>query len=356
MGLTVHRRGRAAWRRRGLVVAVALAALAATAGPARAFEIGVQDDRTLLAGTSYSRAHALDQARAIGATALRVNVIYADWVRMGTGPYDSLVDLARSKGLRVQFTLMGTPRYFDRRAPRWIPSRYPSPVRFATWVSEVASHFKGRVRRYSIWNEPNLVYYLEPQSKAPSMYANLYKAGYSAIKRVDRGAQVLFGELFSGNLHKPGGTPPMSFLWAATRHGARADGLAYHPFQYNLAPTRRSKRIVGIASISTIKSNLRDLAHSHRLRTPSGRALPIYFTEFGYQVLGSYPVRSEARRASWTVAAFRIAKRAGVRSMVLYHLVRTYARRWDSGVITIGGTPLLTYRALVGARRALVGR
>jgi hypothetical protein len=42
--------------------------------------------------------------------------------------------------------------------------------------------------------------------------------------------------------------------------------------------------------------------------------------------------------------------------MLLYHLVRTYTRKWDSGVITLGGTPLLTYRALLGARRALVGR
>jgi hypothetical protein len=342
--------------RAGIVVAVALAALAGAVKPAHAFEIAVQDDRTLLAGTSYSRGHALDQIRAIGATVVRVNVIYADWVRLGPGAYDSLVDLVRSKGLRVHFTLLGTPRYFDARAPRWIGHRYPSPIRFASWVSEIATHFKGRVRRYSIWNEPDLRYYLEPQSLAPSMYANLFKAGYRTIKGIDPRAQVLFGELFSGNLPNPGGTAPMKFLWAATRSGARADGLAYHPFQYNLAPDRKSKRYVGISSISTIKANLRDLARSHRLRTPAGGPLPIYFTEFGYQVLGSYAVRSEARRASWTVSAFRIAKREGVRSMLLYHLVRTYARRWDSGVIAIGGTPLLTYRALLGARRALVGR
>ncbi len=360
MGLTIDgSRTRDARRRSGIVVAlviVALTTLVAAPRPAHAFEIAVQDDHTFLARTSYSREHALDQARAIGATTLRVNVIYADWVRLGTGPYDSLVDLARSKGFRLHFTLLGTPRYFDARAPRWIGHKYPSPIRFASWVSEVAAHFKGRVRRYSIWNEPDLVYYLEPQRKAPSMYANLFKAGYRTIKGIDPGAQVLWGELFSGNLRNPGGTAPMKFLWAATRNGARADGFAYHPFQYNLAPEQKSKRYVGISSISTIKANLRDLARRGRLRTPSGRPLPIYFTEFGYQILGSTPVRSEARRASWTVSAFRIAKRAGVRSMLLYHLVRTYTRRWDSGVITLGGTPLLTYRALLGARRALVGR
>src|SRR5256885_1851595 len=202
----------------------------------------------------------------------------------------------------------GPPRLRRARGPRRRRHKPPPPIRRASWVWGAASHFKGRVRRYSIWNEPNLVYYLEPQRKAPSMYANLFKAGYRTIKGIDPGAQVLFGELFSGNLRNPGGTAPMTFLWAATRSGARADGLAYHPFQYNLAPDRKSKRYVGISSISTIKANLRDLARRHRLRTPAGRPLPIYFTEFGYQILGSNPVRSEARRASWTVSAFRIAK------------------------------------------------
>src|SRR5256885_3029270 len=126
MGLTID--GIRAGSRRlriAIVLALALAAMAAAAGPARAFEIAVQDDRTLLAGTSYSRDRALDQARAIGATVVRVNVIYADWVRLGPGAYDSLVDLVRSKGMRVHFTLMGTPRYFDAHAPRWIGHKYP---------------------------------------------------------------------------------------------------------------------------------------------------------------------------------------------------------------------------------------
>jgi hypothetical protein len=343
-------------RRSAVLLGLMLAVLAGTAKSAQAFEIAVQDDRTFLAGNGYDRARAFDQARAIGASVLRVNVIYADWARRGPQPYDALVDLARSKGFRVQFTLLGTPKYFDRRASRWLGSRYPSPIRYASWVRVVARHFKGRVRRYSIWNEPNLVYYIEPQSKAASIYGNLFKAGYRTIKGIDRGAQVLFGELFAGNVRRPGGSKPMDFLWAATRHGARADGLAYHPFQYNYAPYQHTKRYVGIADISTIKANLRALARARQLRTSSGRALPIYFTEFGYQVIGTYAVRSEARRASWTLQAFRMAKRGGARSMLLYHLVRTYVRKWDSGVITGNGTPMLTYRVLLSARRALVGR
>src|SRR5437764_905440 len=356
MGLTIQRlRGRGAGGRIAILAVLALAAFAFVAKPARAFEIAVQDDRTFLAGTSYSKERAYNQARAIGATLLRVNVVYADWVRFGPGPYDSLVDRARAHGLRLQMTLLGTPRYYERSAPRAVNYRYPSPVRFASFAHDVASHFRGRVGRYSIWNEPNVGYFLGPQNRAPSMYANLFKAGYRSIKAIDRRAQVLFGELYSGNLRGIGGTAPMRFLQRAAR-GAHADGLAYHPFQYNFAPDQRNRRFVALASISTIKANLRDLARRGRLRTSSGRPLPIYFTEFGYQVLGSWAVRPESKRARWIAAAFRLAKRSGVHSMLYYHLIRTNARSWDSGLITLGGTPLPAYRALLSARRSLVGR
>src|SRR2546430_16952032 len=95
--------------RAGIVVAVALAALAGAVKPAHAFEIAVQDDRTLLAGTSYSRGHALDQIRAIGATVVRVNVIYADWVRLRPRAYHSPLDPRPSNGLRGPSPLPGHP-------------------------------------------------------------------------------------------------------------------------------------------------------------------------------------------------------------------------------------------------------
>ena len=100
---------------------------------------------------------------------------------------------------------------------------------------------------------------------------------------------------------------------------------------------------------------MRSAARRRAVRTGSGRPLPIYFTEFGYQIKGSYRVRSESRRASWTVEAFRMAKSGGARSMLYYHLVRNYGGHWDAGIIDAGGTATPVFNALVGARRALIG-
>jgi len=89
--------------------------------------------------------------------------------------------------------------------------------------------------------------------------------------------------------------------------------------------------------MSSIRSALRSAARRRAVRTASGRPLPIYFTEFGYQIKGSYRVRSESRRASWTVEAFRMAKSGGARSMLYYHLVRNYGGHWTPGSSTPAG-------------------
>ena len=337
----------------GLIAALGLW-LALPARPAHAFEIAVQDDPIFLYRSSFPRELAFARARQVGATYIRANVISSDWVRLGPGAYESLVQAAAANGLRVHFTLMGTPRQWsgDRR----LNFRNPSVSLFGRFAGEVAGRFRGRVARYSLWNEPNLVYYLSPQSSAPAIYRNLYRAGWGAIKSADPGAQVLIGELFSGaTLRLPGGRHPLAFLRLAAR-GLRSDGLAYHPFQYNFAPAQRNRRYVGVSSIATIRSTLRTLARRGALRTPRGGTLPIHFTEFGYQVGGPWRIRGEARRASFTLGAFRLAKRQGVSSMLYYHLVRNYLRSWDSGMVNANGSPTPVFRALTGARRSLVGR
>ncbi len=347
-------RSRPRLRLTALACAGALLCFGAAAQSASAFEIAVQDDSTFLYGNGYPRERAFDQARQMGASVLRVNVIWADFVRLGWGPYDSLVDRARSHRLNVQLTLMGTPKFYDRKASRRLSSKSPSAARMGSFAGAMASHFRGRVIRYSVWNEPNLSYFLEPQSKAPSLYRNLYRAAYTAIKSADPAARVLYGELYSGNLHGKGGTAPLTFLSSATG-GLRADGLAYHPFQFNFGPFQRNRRYLSLSSVSRLRSSLRGLARSGRLRTPGGGALPIYFTEFGYQVKGSWVLKPERKRANWTVAAFQLAKRSGVRSMLYYHLIRSYSRRWDTGIVTSSGSQMAPFSALVQARRGLVG-
>ena len=64
----------------------------------------------------------------------------------------------------------------------------------------------GEVDRYILWNEPNLVSWLQPQAScvhrrctpvAPHLYRGLVRAAYPAIKAADPGAEVLIGTMSS---------------------------------------------------------------------------------------------------------------------------------------------------------------
>jgi len=230
----------------------------------------------------------------------------------------------------------------------------PSPARFATFAATVARHFRGRVRSYGLWNEPNLSLYLSPVREAPYIYRRLFTAGYRAVKRADPRALVLIGEL------APGGQA-LTFLDRVSR-GLVADGFAHHPYQLTRTPPgARETYYVGISNVPAMRITLARLARQRRLRTPRGAPLPIWFTEFGYPRPGAYyGVFSEYLRARYSVLAFQVAKRSGVRLMTWYQLYRepgpARSRQWDTGLLSPNGYQWPVYRSLVGARRSLIGR
>src|SRR4051812_9779903 len=215
-----------------LTLTVCLGA-ASSAHAAHGMEIGLQDDAVFVYQQYYDRDLALDQARQLGVTRLRVNVLWnraaavQERQRMAPAqviykwaPYDSIVDAAAARGIKVQMTVSGP-------APAWANGKHRSRVHdgaykpnahlFGQFVHDVALHFKGRVDRYSIWNEPNWPGWLAPYKSAPRLYAGLYRAGYAAVKGVDPNAKVLFGELApQGRRGKS--LAPLTFLRQVTRH------------------------------------------------------------------------------------------------------------------------------------------
>jgi hypothetical protein len=140
-----------------------------------------------------------------------------------------------------------------------------------------------------------------------------------------------------------------------------ADGFAHHPYQFSVVrPGQPDRRYLGISNTAIVQRTLRTLAARHRLRTPAGRPLPLYFTEFGYPRPGAfYGYFSEARRAQWTVDAFRLAKRQGARVMVYYELFGkagpARAGLWDTGLLTPDGREYPIYRSRESARYPLTG-
>jgi hypothetical protein len=198
------------------LLAAALLALAAagSASAAPGLEVAVQDDGHLLSDDPGSRAAALGAAASLGAVYVRANVFWASTApsptarRAPAAPvydftrYDRLIDEAAARGLRVQLTLTGP-------APAWASGAHkvgvdrPDAKRFGAFVAQAAAHFRGRVTRYSVWNEPNWHGWLRPEKicrrgrctkSAAARYRSLYVAAYAAVKRADPAAQVWIGE------------------------------------------------------------------------------------------------------------------------------------------------------------------
>lgn len=62
---------------------------------------------------------------------------------------------------------------------------------FADFLTAVATRYKGRIRAYQIWNEPNLAREWCDQKPSPQQYAQMLKAAYTAIKAADPDAMVI---------------------------------------------------------------------------------------------------------------------------------------------------------------------
>ena len=345
--------------------------MAARAEAAPGMELALQDDAVLLQRIYYDRDTALRQIRALGVTRLRVNllwkrvlpewqlperkqppVVFYDW-----SAYDDLIGAAAAHGMRVQLTISG-------RAPAWATRNHregvyrPRADKFATFARTAAAHFRGRVDRYSIWNEPNHPAWLQPHSTAPSQYRALFASGYRAVKSVDPGAQVLFGETSpygDGNAWAP-----IDFLRRAAcvddrwkRHcpsGLVADGYAHHPYEFLHRPSYRypGRDNATMGTLGNLTRALDRLAHAGALRSPRGHGLGLYLTEYGYFGTGRRRIPASLR-AAYLREAYRMARRnPRVHQLLQYQLVSPPRRYTTFDTALIGRNGRLTgpYQAL----------
>jgi Cellulase (glycosyl hydrolase family 5) len=316
---------------------------------ARGMELAIQDDETfLIGGKRVTRERGLDLARSLGVTRIRVNMLWAYTMSQSVynarrkpaqiqylfNQFDSLVDDAADRGIRIHLSLTGP-------APRWARPKAsirqawfkPNTREFGIWAGVVAEHFAGRVDRYSIWNEPNWRTWLGPLSSAPSLYRSLFTRGYAAIKKADRRAKVLIGE--TSPYGRPGlSTAPLAFLRAVTCVNKKykrtrscprlkADGFAHHPYDFRHAPAFQypGDDNVTIGTLPRLTRALDKLSRAGVLRATGGGRLPIYLTEYGYFASGHRALPPKTR-SRYLQQAYTIAlKNSRVRSQLQYLLV-----------------------------------
>jgi Cellulase (glycosyl hydrolase family 5) len=354
--------------------------VAADAPAARHMEVAVQDDAVLANHLYGNYPRTLKLVSQLHASWIRVNVkwtyVVGKAARRRKAPkrikynwtaYDGLIRLATPRGIRLELTLTGPAPAWATGNHRWGHYK-PKASAFKAFAAAAAEHFRGKVDRYSIWNEPNYVGWLSPLSQGPRLYRALYIAGYRAIKRADPHAQVLIGET-SPVGHRGRSMAPLEFLrrvTCATRSytAARicaplfADGYAQHAYDPTHSPTYRYPGAdnVTLATLYRLTNGLDDLAAEGLLSTPLGEPLDVYITEYGYFASGKNHV-SASRHARYLVEAFKMAQRnPRVRQLLQYLLVkpRGNLRHFDTSIADSRSRPTLAFKKLASWAKAAV--
>jgi hypothetical protein len=371
-------------RRRLLFICLTLIALAPASPAAAGPLVGMADDRILLAGGPAADA----AVAAWAARGVDVVRIFAQWDKVSPSPsarkqptgrpydfsrIDAAVDRVRAAGMEPMLTLTGPGPVWGMQDPSRGSRRYrPSPASYAEFADAAAAHFAGRVHSYILWNEPNLAYFLAPQSRctkagcapvSPHLYRDLVNAAAPAIRTVDPSATVLIGALAPRGSSFRGanaGLRPLAFLRALgcvdtrfrrLRSGScahfkpvQATALAYHPHSITYSPTRPfpAPDDANLASLPRVEATLDRLRRAGRLRVGAG----IWLDEYGYQTNppDRYLGVSAATQDRWLQeGAYRASRDPRVKLLAQYVWVDepsghgAASSGWQSGLLFAGG-------------------
>jgi hypothetical protein len=135
-----------------------------------------------------------------------------------------------------------------------------------------------------------------------------------------------------------------------------ADGYAHHAYDPAHAPTYRYPGAdnVTLGTLDRLTHTLNKLAAVGLLRTPSGRALDVYVTEYGFFASGEKRI-SAAKHAEYLVQAFTMAQaNPRVRQMLQYLIVKPRGNlsHFNTSIADKNGRPSLAFRRLAAWARA----
>jgi hypothetical protein len=200
-------------------------------------------------------------------THIRLWDVGVHWAAIHTAPnvynwatLDSLVD--KAGGRHLTYTIAA--------CPRWL-AKYPDNPHYAPWLGpgsnsmpysldeanafawNLATRYKGRIKAYEVWNEPQLADFLYPYEDAElNTLASMQKRLYSTIKACDPNALVLGAPVLpresSGGMSKA-----RKYLSALQRKDWNVDAFTCHIYpEVNYWAPRWSSMLQDV--VSTLKS------------------------------------------------------------------------------------------------------
>jgi hypothetical protein len=159
--------------------------------------------------------------------------------------YDQIVALAERYGLEIVPRLSNPPAW--TRADGDARGTFAPPDDLADWgdyVYTVVSRYKGRIRYYQLWNEPNIYPEWGEQPVDPEGYTRLLCEGYRRAKEADPHAVIIGGALAPTVSLDPGPGPALGlsdfvFLQRMYDAGAAAcfDVLSINDYMLWSGPT-----------------------------------------------------------------------------------------------------------------------
>lgn len=158
--------------------------------------------------------------------------------------YDRIVDLARERGLGVILRIDTSPAWArpGRAKLETPPDRFED---YGDFVASVAARYRGRVRYYQIWNEPNIPFEWGGDAPDAAAYTRLLWTASRRIREVDPEAAVISAALAPTTEFSRYGINELRFLQAMYDAGAKgtfdvlganAYGLRSGPDDRRLAP------------------------------------------------------------------------------------------------------------------------
>ena len=297
---------------------------------------------------------------------------------------DRVVAAAPRYGMRVMLTISTPfPVWASRDPSRDNRSWNPEPSEYAAFTTALVKRYGALVDHWGISNEPNRSAWLQPQADrrgrmiSAHLYRNLVHAAYPVIKKYDPDSVALVGELASTGSDDPRGATahqrPLKFLRTmACRDRANrplrtgrcrgfrpvpVDAVGHHPYQLLLKPTHRTENRddAAINDAARLLRTLDRLTDVGALRSPGGRRLNVFYTEFGYQTDPPDPFAGvslarqrrylqEAAYLAWRTPRIRGLNQFQLRDGAIEGIGAERFRQFQSGLVFRNGRRKPSYR------------
>lgn len=136
--------------------------------------------------------------------------------------YDHIVDLAEEYGIEI-IARLDNPPAWSRAAGNEAGTLAPPDdyADYGDFVYAVVSRYKGRIKYYQIWNEPNIYPEWGEGPVDPEAYTELLQVGYTRAKEGDPGAVILCAGLAPTTEVTPENLADLLFLQRMYDAGAK---------------------------------------------------------------------------------------------------------------------------------------